>query len=235
MQSRRDGCRSGCLRKLRGHRPPGTARRRPRGRAGRLADLLAHHVPAGPNRRLIATESLVHHRLQRVHRGPECWARPHSEYTADLCDVLLHARRRTVGTNSLRFNLYTIPLWCFPHRPAADDLCLVAGAGRGEVTGVSSDPVSNADGDRDPHPPFPGQRGSRWVRAGAGAGPGRGDISARTSPGGADGPGPPPRSAGRRAPLVAIDEEGGDVTRIAPLDGSPLSGNAALGAWMTRR
>ncbi len=31
-------------------------------------------------------------------------------------------------------------------------------------------------------------------------------------------------------PLVAIDEEGGDVTRIAHLSGSPYPGNAALGA-----
>ena len=31
-------------------------------------------------------------------------------------------------------------------------------------------------------------------------------------------------------PVLAIDEEGGDVTRIAHLDGSPYPGNAALGA-----
>ena len=31
-------------------------------------------------------------------------------------------------------------------------------------------------------------------------------------------------------PLIAIDEEGGDVTRIAHLTGSPYPGNAALGA-----
>jgi len=37
------------------------------------------------------------------------------------------------------------------------------------------------------------------------------------------------RSAGG-LPLVAIDEEGGDVTRIAHLTGSPYPGNAALGA-----
>ena len=37
------------------------------------------------------------------------------------------------------------------------------------------------------------------------------------------------RSA-RDEPLIAIDEEGGDVTRIAHRDGSPYPGNAALGA-----
>ena len=37
------------------------------------------------------------------------------------------------------------------------------------------------------------------------------------------------RSASPRA-VVAVDEEGGDVTRIAHLTGSPYPGNAALGA-----
>jgi beta-N-acetylhexosaminidase len=38
------------------------------------------------------------------------------------------------------------------------------------------------------------------------------------------------RSAGGGEPVIAIDEEGGDVTRIAHLTGSPYPGNAALGA-----
>jgi beta-N-acetylhexosaminidase len=37
------------------------------------------------------------------------------------------------------------------------------------------------------------------------------------------------RAAGRE-PVIAVDEEGGDVTRIAHLTGSPYPGNAALGA-----
>jgi beta-N-acetylhexosaminidase len=36
--------------------------------------------------------------------------------------------------------------------------------------------------------------------------------------------------AAAREPIVAVDEEGGDVTRIAHLTGSPYPGNAALGA-----
>lgn len=36
--------------------------------------------------------------------------------------------------------------------------------------------------------------------------------------------------AAAQEPLIAIDEEGGDVTRIAHLTGSPYPGNAALGA-----
>jgi beta-N-acetylhexosaminidase len=38
------------------------------------------------------------------------------------------------------------------------------------------------------------------------------------------------RAAASGAPVIAIDEEGGDVTRIAFADGSPYPGNAALGA-----
>jgi beta-N-acetylhexosaminidase len=38
------------------------------------------------------------------------------------------------------------------------------------------------------------------------------------------------RSAAHLEPVIAIDEEGGDVTRVAYADGSPYPGNAALGA-----
>jgi beta-N-acetylhexosaminidase len=37
-------------------------------------------------------------------------------------------------------------------------------------------------------------------------------------------------AAGAADPVIAIDEEGGDVTRVAYADGSPYPGNAALGA-----
>ncbi len=80
-------------------------------------------------------------------------------------------------------------------------------------------------------PPFPGERAPRWVLAAlerglAGVtifGPniaGPEQLAGLTSQ---------LRSAGG-LPLVAIDEEGGDVTRIAHLTGSPYPGNAALGA-----
>jgi beta-N-acetylhexosaminidase len=54
------------------------------------------------------------------------------------------------------------------------------------------------------------------LRSAAGSGPGSGLGSAAGS-----GPGDP---------VIAIDEEGGDVTRVAYADGSPYPGNAALGA-----
>src|ERR1051325_4231361 len=38
------------------------------------------------------------------------------------------------------------------------------------------------------------------------------------------------RAAGAAEPIITIDEEGGDVTRLAHLTGSPYPGSAALGA-----
>jgi beta-N-acetylhexosaminidase len=80
-------------------------------------------------------------------------------------------------------------------------------------------------------PPFPGHRAPRWVLAAL-----EGGLAGVTifGPNIAD----PEQLAGLTAqlrsagglPLVAIDEEGGDVTRIAHLTGSPYPGNAALGA-----
>jgi beta-N-acetylhexosaminidase len=82
-------------------------------------------------------------------------------------------------------------------------------------------------------PPFPGASAPRWILDALGRGLagvtlfGQ-NISApdqvraltaglRAASAGAD-------------PVIAIDEEGGDVTRVAYLDGSPYPGNAALGA-----
>ncbi len=80
-------------------------------------------------------------------------------------------------------------------------------------------------------PPFPGRRAPGWVLDSL-----TGGLAGVTVFGpNIDGP----RQlgeliAGLRAaahePVVAIDEEGGDVTRIAHLTGSPYPGNAALGA-----
>ena len=80
-------------------------------------------------------------------------------------------------------------------------------------------------------PPFPGQRAPRWVLAALERGLAGVTIFGPNIAG-------PEQLAGLTAqlrsagglPLVAIDEEGGDVTRIAHLTGSPYPGNAALGA-----
>jgi beta-N-acetylhexosaminidase len=80
-------------------------------------------------------------------------------------------------------------------------------------------------------PPFPGRSAPPWLLAALGGGlagvtifgpniedPEQlGGLTARLR-------------AARAEPIIAIDEEGGDVTRIAHLDGSPYPGNAALGA-----
>ena len=98
-------------------------------------------------------------------------------------------------------------------------------------TGVSSDPVLERMADTILIPPFPGQRAPRWVLAALERGLAGVTIFGPNIAG-------PEQLAGLTAqlrsagglPLVAIDEEGGDVTRIAHLTGSPYPGNAALGA-----
>jgi beta-N-acetylhexosaminidase len=79
-------------------------------------------------------------------------------------------------------------------------------------------------------PPFPGTTAPRWVLDALGRGLGGvtlfgnnvlGDTAQLTAS---------LRSAGDLEPIIAIDEEGGDVTRIAYEQGSPYPGNAALGA-----
>jgi beta-N-acetylhexosaminidase len=81
-------------------------------------------------------------------------------------------------------------------------------------------------------PPFPGRSAPRWILEALGRGlagvtlfgqnistPEQ--VSALTAS---------LRAAGQPEPVIAIDEEGGDVTRVAYADGSPYPGNAALGA-----
>jgi beta-N-acetylhexosaminidase len=79
-------------------------------------------------------------------------------------------------------------------------------------------------------PPFPGSTAPRWILDALGRGLGGvtlfgnnvlGDTAQLTAS---------LRSASETEPVIAIDEEGGDVTRIAYEHGSPYPGNAALGA-----
>jgi beta-N-acetylhexosaminidase len=80
-------------------------------------------------------------------------------------------------------------------------------------------------------PPFPGPVAPRWVLAALEDGMAGVTLFGNNVTG-------PDQLAGLTAqlraaadePLIAIDEEGGDVTRIAHLTGSPYPGNAALGA-----
>jgi beta-N-acetylhexosaminidase len=96
---------------------------------------------------------------------------------------------------------------------------------------VSADPVLDRMADAILIPPFPGERAPRWVLSALQRGLAGVTIFGPNIAG-------PEQLAGLTAqlrsagglPLVAIDEEGGDVTRIAHLTGSRYPGNAALGA-----
>ena len=97
--------------------------------------------------------------------------------------------------------------------------------------GVSADPVLDRMADAILIPPFAGEKPPRWVLSALERGLAGVTIFGPNIAG-------PEQLAGLTAelrsagglPLVAIDEEGGDVTRIAHLTGSPYPGNAALGA-----
>ena len=82
-------------------------------------------------------------------------------------------------------------------------------------------------------PPFPGTAAPGWLLDALGRGlagvtlfgqniAAPGQVSALT--------GALRAAASSEDPVIAIDEEGGDVTRVAYADGSPYPGNAALGA-----
>lgn len=94
----------------------------------------------------------------------------------------------------------------------------------------SIDPTLGALADAILIPPFPGTTAPRWVLKALSRGLGGvtlfgpnvvGDTAALTAA---------LRAAAPAEPVIAIDEEGGDVTRLAYASGSPYPGNAALGA-----
>ena len=95
------------------------------------------------------------------------------------------------------------------------------------------DPVLGRMADAILIPPFPGLSAPGWVLGALGRGlagvtlfgqniSAPGQVSALT--------GALRAAAAGDDPVIAIDEEGGDVTRVAYADGSPYPGNAALGA-----
>jgi beta-N-acetylhexosaminidase len=94
----------------------------------------------------------------------------------------------------------------------------------------SVDPALAALGDAILIPPFPGTTAPSWLLKALERGLAGvtifganvvGDTSALTAA---------LRAAAPVEPVIAIDEEGGDVTRVAYASGSPYPGNAALGA-----
>ncbi len=94
----------------------------------------------------------------------------------------------------------------------------------------SIDPALGALADAILIPPFPGTTAPRWFLDALGRGLAGvtffgsnvvGDTASLTAS---------LRAAAPVEPIIAIDEEGGDVTRVAYASGSPYPGNAALGA-----
>jgi len=94
----------------------------------------------------------------------------------------------------------------------------------------SVDPSLGALADAILIPPFPGTTAPRWLLEALGRGLAgvtffganvTGDTRSLTAS---------LRAAATSEPVIAIDEEGGDVTRVAYASGSPYPGNAALGA-----
>ena len=97
----------------------------------------------------------------------------------------------------------------------------------------AADPVLGRMADAILIPPFPGTTAPGWVLDALGRGlagvtlfgqniSAPGQVSALTAA--------LREAAAGDDPVIAIDEEGGDVTRVAYADGSPYPGNAALGA-----
>jgi beta-N-acetylhexosaminidase len=97
----------------------------------------------------------------------------------------------------------------------------------------AADPVLGRLADAILIPPFPGTAAPGWMLGALGRGlagvtlfgqniAAPGQVSALTTALRA--------AAADHDPVIAIDEEGGDVTRVAYADGSPVPGNAALGA-----
>ncbi len=97
----------------------------------------------------------------------------------------------------------------------------------------AADPVLGRLADAILIPPFPDSSAPGWILGALGRGLGGvtifgqnivtpGQVSALTAELRA--------AAADYDPVIAIDEEGGDVTRVAYTDGSPYPGNAALGA-----
>jgi beta-N-acetylhexosaminidase len=97
----------------------------------------------------------------------------------------------------------------------------------------AADPVLGRMADAILIPPFPGTAAPGWILDALGRGLAGVTLFGQniSAPGQVS-----TLTAGLRAavagddPVIAIDEEGGDVTRVAYTDGSPYPGNAALGA-----
>src|SRR5262249_52773532 len=154
-----------------------------------------------------------------------------------LRDLFLWPRHGGLGLDHGRLHLVhhpgddLLPDRAAPHdgRPGRR-----GGEGMSQDTDVrAADPVLGRLADAILIPPFPGSTAPGWMLDALGRGlagvtlfgqniSAPGQVSALTAALRA--------AAAGDDPVIAIDEEGGDVTRVAYADGSPYPGNAALGA-----
>ena len=94
----------------------------------------------------------------------------------------------------------------------------------------SIDPALGALADAILIPPFPGTTAPRWFLDALGRGLAGVTFFGQNVTGDTQSLTASLRAAAPAEPVIAIDEEGGDVTRVAYASGSPYPGNAALGA-----
>ena len=202
--------------------------------AGPGPDLLADPSPAGGARPGGDQRVLVHLRLERVHlraHVPEP-QHPGEVHPAHLRDVLHGPAKLGLGGDHGRRHPLHHPAHPVLPAGAAPDGARPGRRGGERVSGTAYGAGSLTRlADAVLVPPFPGRSAPRWLLLAlenglAGVtlyGPnvaGPEQLSALTAA----------LRAAAPEPVIAIDEEGGDVTRLAHLTGSPYPGNAALGA-----
>src|SRR6202012_5565241 len=191
--------------------------------------VLADPVPAGRTGAGRHQHLLLHHGLERVHlRAHVPRHRPGQVHAAHLRAVLLRARLGGLGRHHGRVHaVHGAGHGLLPDRAAAHGRW----PGRRGGEGMIRDPELARLADAVLIPPFPGHTPPEWILAAlesglAGVtlfGPNVSDpeqISLLTSA----------LRGSTDEPVIAIDEEGGDVTRVTYWSGSLYPGNAALGA-----
>ena len=97
-------------------------------------------------------------------------------------------------------------------------------------TGPGTDPALGALADAVLIPPFPGTTAPAWLLRALERGLAGVTLFGSNVTGDTAALSAVLRGAALSEPVIAIDEEGGDVTRVAYAAGSPYPGNAALGA-----
>src|SRR5499427_4675883 len=218
---------------LRGRRAAGDGGGSGDRRRGPGPDLLADPLPPGGARPGGDQRVRVHLRLERVRvraHLPEP-GHPGEVHPADLRDVLHGPAQLRLGSDHGRLHPLHDPAHpVLPAGAAPDGPRPGRRGGEGMSTAYGAGSLTRL-ADAVLVPPFPGRSAPRWLLQALENG------LAGVTLFGPNVAGPEQLSALTAALravvpelVIAIDEEGGDVTRLAHLTGSPYPGNAALGA-----